>query len=495
MNVALSVILLTLVFALCAGLWARRGVCMDLAQWSVGGRGFSTVLVFVLMAGELYTTFTFLGASGFAYGHGGAALYVLVYTCLAFVMSYWLLPPIWRLARRHGAMTQPEVFAAAYGSPALGLLVSAVALLALVPYLVVQMKGLGLIVQVTSYGALSPALAILTGAVAMTAYVMLSGMHGSAVTAVVKDVLVLAVCVFLGLYLPAHFHGGLGAMFERIEAARPGFLALPDTGRNTVWFASTVAMSAIGMYLWPHAFSAVFTAKSPRIFRRNAAVMPLYALVMLFSMFAGYAAVLNVPGLSGGRIDLALLALSIRAFDPWFVGVIGAAGMLTALVPGSIMLISASTLLARSLYRPLRPGSSDAHLMRVSRVAVPLLMAVTVALTLNGGASIVVLLLIGFAVVAQLAPALLTVLIAPSAANHVGAMAGIITGVGFVCATAIGGVALRDLLPWAPSWLQDLHPGFVGLILNAAVMFASSRLTRSSAGARPRTDTDRLPAS
>ena len=486
MNAALAVILLALLFALGAGLWARRGVRMDLAQWSVGGRGFSTVLVFVLMAGELYTTFTFLGASGFAYGYGGAALYVLVYTCLAFVMSYWLLPPIWRLARRHGAMTQPEVFAAAYGSPALGLLVSAVALLALVPYLVVQMKGLGLIVQVTSYGALSPAVAVIVGAVAMTAYVMVSGMHGSAVTAVVKDVLVLAVCAFLGFYLPAHFHGGVGAMFERIEAVRPGFLALPETGRNAAWFASAVAMSAIGMYLWPHAFSAVFTARSPRIFRRNAAVMPLYALVMLFSMFAGYAAVLNVPGLSGGRIDLALLELSIRAFDPWFVGVIGAAGMLTALVPGSIMLISASTLLTRSLYRPLRPNSSDAHLMWVSRLAVPLLMGVTVALTLTGGSSIVALLLIGFAVVAQLAPALLSALLAPSAAHHAGAMAGIVTGVGFVMATAIGGVALRDLMPWSPSWLQDLHPGFVGLIFNATVMLASSRLRRRPALILPR---------
>ncbi len=57
---------------------------MNLEQWSVGGRAFSGRLVFVLMAGELYTTFTFLGASGFAYGHGGPAFYVMAYSCLAF---------------------------------------------------------------------------------------------------------------------------------------------------------------------------------------------------------------------------------------------------------------------------------------------------------------------------------------------------------------------------------------------------------------------------
>ena len=34
---------------------------MNLEQWSVGGRGFGTIFVFLLMAGEIYTTFTFLG--------------------------------------------------------------------------------------------------------------------------------------------------------------------------------------------------------------------------------------------------------------------------------------------------------------------------------------------------------------------------------------------------------------------------------------------------
>ena len=66
MNLAAVVILLPLALSVAIALHARRGVTMDLAQWSVGGRGFSALLVFVLMAGELYTTFTFLGASGYA---------------------------------------------------------------------------------------------------------------------------------------------------------------------------------------------------------------------------------------------------------------------------------------------------------------------------------------------------------------------------------------------------------------------------------------------
>ena len=478
MNVALAIILATLVLILAIGLRAQRGVRMDLEQWSVGGRAFSGLLVFVLMAGELYTTFTFLGASGFAYGHGGAALYIIVYTCLAFVMSYWLLPPIWRFARQHGVLTQSDFFAKAYGSPRLGLVVAVVALVALVPYLILQFKGLGIIVELTSYGSISPVTAVWVGASAMTVYVMLSGMHGSARTAIVKDCLVLSVCLFLGLYLPWRWYGGIGQMFSQIELARPGFLALPDSGFGPAWFISTVILSSLGMYLWPHAFSVVFTAKAERSFRTNAIAMPLYALVMLFSMFAGFAAILKVPGLAGAQIDLALLKLSIRTFDPWFVGVIGAAGLLTAIVPGSIMLISAATLVTRNLYLPARPRSTEQHLSTVSRIATLLIMLVAVALTFLGGRSIVSLLILGFSFVTQLAPALFATLCRRPVANTMGAIAGIVAGVVSVGCTLAFGISLKTLAPSAPGWLQDTNIGIVALALNACTMLLVSVLTR-----------------
>ena len=48
---------------------------MGLGQWTVAGRSFGAPLVFLLMAGEIYTTFAFLGGSGFAYGRGGPVYY------------------------------------------------------------------------------------------------------------------------------------------------------------------------------------------------------------------------------------------------------------------------------------------------------------------------------------------------------------------------------------------------------------------------------------
>jgi solute:Na+ symporter, SSS family len=95
MTAALALIALAALAALALGLVARGGREMDLEQWAVGGRGFGWILVFLLLAGEIYTTFTFLGASGFSYGLGAPVYYILAYGSLAYVIAYFLLPLVW----------------------------------------------------------------------------------------------------------------------------------------------------------------------------------------------------------------------------------------------------------------------------------------------------------------------------------------------------------------------------------------------------------------
>src|SRR5690348_6200023 len=89
---------------------------MDLEQWTVGGRGFGAVLMYLLMAGEVYTTFSFLGASGWAYSRGGPTLYIMAYLTLAYVVSFFILPQIWEMGRKSGMQTQSDFFAMRYGS-------------------------------------------------------------------------------------------------------------------------------------------------------------------------------------------------------------------------------------------------------------------------------------------------------------------------------------------------------------------------------------------
>src|SRR5438309_12052597 len=132
---ALVIIAGITLFALYLGVRARRGHDMSLEQWTVGGRSFGTAFVFLLMAGEIYTTFTFLGGSGFAYGKGAPVYYILAYGTLAYILSYFMLPPIWRYAKENRLYSQSDFFVRKYDSPALGILVTLVDIVALIPYL------------------------------------------------------------------------------------------------------------------------------------------------------------------------------------------------------------------------------------------------------------------------------------------------------------------------------------------------------------------------
>jgi SSS family solute:Na+ symporter len=476
MNLALVFIVAALVLALGLGLRARRGRDMNLEQWSVGGRGFGTVFVFLLMAGEIYTTFTFLGGSGYAYGHAGPALYILCYGCLGYILSYWLAPQIWRYAKQHRLISQPDFFARKYDSPALGVLVSLVGVVALVPYLVLQFKGLGIIMSTASYGAISAPAAVWIGAAVVSLYVIVSGVHGSAWNSVLKDTMILVVVVFLGIYLPLHLYGSYVAMFTAIDAAKPGFLALPAHGESSAWFDSTVLLTALGFYMWPHTFSTLYTARDERVFRRNAAMLPLYQLILLFVFFVGFAAILKVPGLTGSNIDLSLFRLAIANFDPWFVGVIGAAGVLTALVPGSMILMAAATLLANNVYRALHPAASDATVSRVAKLMVPAVALMAVGFTLDGGTTIVTLLLMGYSFVTQLFPSLIASLLPHRLVTWQGAFAGIVVSMATVAAATVTHTTVASLLPGLGS-LRDLNIGIVALSLNVVVTAVVSTMS------------------
>jgi SSS family solute:Na+ symporter len=478
LNVSLGILITTLLVAL----WfcVRGDRITSLEQWSVGGRGFGTVFVFLLLAGEIYTTFTFLGGSGWAYGKGAPAFYIITYGTVAYIMSYWLLPAIWRRATAWKVLSQPEFFSRAYDSPGLGKLVGAVSIAALIPYLVLQLRGLGIIVSEASYGVVSTTAAIWIGTIATVVYVVLAGIKGSALTAAFKDVLVLIAVVFLGVALPYHHFGGIGAMFDRVIEAKPGFLTLPATGQSPSWFMSTVLLTAMGFYMWPHTFGSIFSAKDSRVFRRNAALMPLYQLILLFVFFVGFAALLVVPGLTGTDVDLSLLRIVKITYGPWMMGFVGAAGLLTALVPGSMILMSSATLLAR-LFRPsLRPrapaesGATASTLvsddLTMARWLVPVVAGIALFFTFRGGNTLVALLLMGYSMVTQLFPSLLAA-VWPGANVRAGtAIAGILAGEATVAVLTVSQVSLPSLLPAWPHAVTDMNVGVIALAFNLAAM-------------------------
>jgi len=239
------------------------------------------VLVFLLMAGEVYTTFAFLGASGWAYSRGGPILYVLAYLTLGYVVSFFILPQIWEVGRKLGMQTQSDFFALRYGNRYLAAFVCIVGIASFVPYLQLQLTGVGIIVSVASFDGIGRTPAMTIAVVLLVAFVFASGVRAVAWVSVVKDALMVIAALSIGIGIPLIHFGGIGAMFAALAHARPAHLTMPGATPNLghAWYVSTVLLTSLGFYMWPHAFAASFTAKSGDTLRRNAVVMPVLARV------------------------------------------------------------------------------------------------------------------------------------------------------------------------------------------------------------------------
>jgi solute:Na+ symporter, SSS family len=460
----LLVILAFILVSTVVGVIGRGRGAMNLERWSVGGRRFGVILVWLLMAGEIYTTFTFLGASGWAYSRGAPAFYILAYGTIGYIISFFLLPPLWRMAKRLGLHTQPDFFLARYDSPALAGLVALIGVVSIVPYLQLQLAGLGLIVHTASGGAIASEVAIIVAFALTCVFVYTSGLQGIAWVAIIKDITMVVVVVIIGIGLPSMYFGSVGQMLSELVRQHPSHLTFPGgtTTMGVGWVISTILLTGVGFYCWPHMFASAFSAKDERTIKRNAVIMPLYQLPILLVFFVGFTALLVMPGLKNP--DTALLALVTRSYPAWFAGLVGGAGAVTAMVPASMLLLVASTLTAKNIYRPLRGGAvSEEQLMRASRGFMLLIAVVALILALWSPNELVKLLIFGYDGIAQFFP-------------------GIVLGVFVRRITArpvifglVAGEAIVVSLIWSGhDPFLGMNAGFVGLLVNALVTLLSA---------------------
>ena len=465
---ALGVIFAIVAIASVVGFYAGARRKMDLEQWTVAGRGFGVLIMWLLMAGEVYTTFSFLGASGWAYSRGAPTLYILAYITLAYVVSFFILPPVWELGREHKLQTQADFFAWRYHSRYLVAAVSLVGIVFMIPYLELQLTGLGIIVEVASFDGISRVTAMIVAMILLAGFVLASGLRAVAWVSVLKDILMVGAALSVGIGVPYIHFGGIGPMFTALLHAKPAHFTLPGATQNLGhgWYISTVLLTSFGVYMWPHNFGAAFSAKSADTIRRNAVVMPIYTLSLAFMLFVGFAAVLVLPNLRDG--DLSLLAMVRKSFPPWLLGIIGAAGALTAMVPAAILILSSSTIFAKNLFRPLfAPRMNDHEVGRLARVMVVVIGGISLYLAIHGSTTLVALLLLGYAGITQLFPGVVLGLFWRRTT-----MAGIFTGI----AAGVGIVAFLMLTKHDPFY--GVSAGFLGLCANFAIAIAFGLVAR-----------------
>jgi SSS family solute:Na+ symporter len=438
---------------------ARGGHKMTLEQWTVGDRKFGLAVMWLLMAGEVYTTYAFQGMSGWVYARGAPVLYSLAYLPLSNIVTFFVGPVIWELGRRHGLQTQADFFGHLYGGRFLPALVAALGIAAIIPYLQLQLTGLGIIVSAASFGAVGQGEAEAVAAFFIAALVLLSGIRAVAGMSILKDLLMVAAALAIGLAIPRMLFGGIGNMFKQAIALHPAHMTMPGaTGQfGHAWFVTAVLASSLGP-VWPHGFASLYSARSGATVRVNSVLLPLYNLTLPCVIFVGFAALLTLPHLPNG--DQAFMAIVRAHFPPWLLGLVGGAGALAATVPACILLLTASTLFAKNIVRPvIAPAMTDLGVARFARVLVVALTCLSLYFSLQSSATIVGLLQLGYGMVGQFFPGIVLGLAWRRSTGRA-------VGAGIVCGSTM--LFLLEATGHDPAF--GMNAGFVSVCVNLSVM-------------------------
>ncbi|MFE2376762.1 sodium:solute symporter [Streptomyces sp. NPDC059398] len=446
------------------GFGRRRPARGRLGEWTVGERKFSTFTTWFLQAGESFTTFSFLGLAGLAFGGGVAASYALCYLAINFVLQYFTAPRMRQLGAKHGYLTQADFFAERYRSPLLGRVVAIVGAVFLLPYLQLQISGLGLIVQLATGSRTGGNLSMILATVLTVGFVLWSGIRGVARVAYLKDALMVVGLLVLFIGVAISVKGGVGGLFETVRNTRPDLLTLDQKGYDATFFVSAVIISGIGgglgtmAHLWP----PVLAARSGRALRSNAVWLPLYQIALGIPVIVGFAGILMVSPDSPG--NAVALTLAGQTLPGWLVGVVAVAAASAAMVPSAAIIVGISSLLSRNVLSV----RSERTQLRTNHVCAVVAAALALCLGLSRPDLLANLLLLTFGGLSQLAPAITMGLARKVRLDAVPALLGILTG-----------VAVLTWLTFGDVDLGTMDPGLVALLPNLAVTAVAQLVVRS----------------
>jgi SSS family solute:Na+ symporter len=363
--------------------WRRPASLNTLDEWGLGGRGFGGWVTWFLLGGDLYTAYTFIAVPGAMYAAGAVSgWFAVAYTILVWPIVFVLMPRLWSVAHRHGYVTPADFVRGRFDSRGLALAVAFTGILALMPYIALQLVGIQSVLQVMGVGngasGLVKDLPLIVAFVILAAYTYTSGLRAPATIAFVKDALVYIVVLVAVIYIPIRL-GGYGHIFSKVashaetlaavakaKGKAPTFSYIPSS--KAYWSYATVALgSAMALFMYPHSVTGVLATGRRNTIRRNSAALPLYSLALAFIALLGYMAI--AAGIKTTNPRLAAPLLFRAMFPSWFAGVAYAAVAIGALVPAAIMSIAAANLFTRNVFREfIRPDIGPATEARVSKL-------------------------------------------------------------------------------------------------------------------------------
>src|SRR6202012_1085987 len=369
--VALSVFifffLLVTVMGFFAARWKSGPVNEHLDEWGLGGRQFGTWITWFLIGGDFYTAYTVIAVPALVYAVGAYGFFALPYTIIVYPFVFAVMPILWKVAHRNGYVTAADVVLCTNKARGLELAVALTGIFATMPYIALQLIGMGVVIKAMGLTGEWP---IIAAFIVMALYTYSSGLRAPALIAFVKDIMIYSVVLVAVGVVPAKL-GGYGAVFAAAGdafAAKGGATGLILKPAQMLPYASLALGSALAAFMYPHTLTGIFASKSADTIRRNAVLLPAYTLLLGLIALLGYMAYAAHIKVASPNDVVPMLFKTL--FPSWFAGFAFSAIAIGALVPAAVMRIGAANRLTRNIWKSyVNPDISPAGEAPVAKIA------------------------------------------------------------------------------------------------------------------------------
>ncbi len=343
------------------GFWAsrwRKGDLSDLGEWALAGRRLGSYLAWFLVGADLYTAYTFIAIPESLYVKGAVYFFAVPYVGMTFGVAMITMPRLWKMSRKYNYVTAVDMVKDRFNSRTLAMIIALTGIAAELPYIALQIYGMEAVLNVmigqlvASNAASITEVSLIIAFIILAAFTFTSGLRGAVITAVMKDIIIFVTVIAVIVVVPMAI-GGFGHAFASMPKLPTGSDSLAPLFLNG--FISLSIMSALALYLYPHAINGVFSTSNTKKLRISTALLPLYgvglALLALFGVLA-YGAANALPLIHKYGALTTVPSLIYAYFPPWFVGFAFLGIFIGGLVPASIMAISQANLLTRNVIKP-----------------------------------------------------------------------------------------------------------------------------------------------
>src|SRR6202034_1687993 len=148
--VALAVFCACFLLVTGAGFWAvrwRRSELNDLDEWGLAGRKFGGLVTWFLIGGDLYTAYTVIAVPAALYGAGAIGFFAVPYAIIAYAYMMLVLPRLLTVCHRHRYVTCADFISGRYGTRWLTVAIALTGVLALMPYIALQLVGIRVVIS------------------------------------------------------------------------------------------------------------------------------------------------------------------------------------------------------------------------------------------------------------------------------------------------------------------------------------------------------------